>query len=191
MWERGQERFDIFTLAWFSDLISSDSQHVFFLTPALPVTITYSLLTWVTPSLKRKLTLGANSIKPHTMTGPKLYTYTSHNRIEEGKRTQILALDSYKFNATSGCKKRPFLFLCHLSVTLWTAAHISSFVGHASKKQLHIHNADLQLQHLPSTFSCRTKFHIQGQIMPAPVRSSRESRKKSQWGSLVQMRHDL
>ena len=70
-----------------------------------------------TPSLQGKLT-EANNIKAHTMKDPKLYGYTSHNMIVEGKMTHILALDPYKFNDTSGCWKRPFLFLCHLSATL-------------------------------------------------------------------------
>lgn len=131
-------------------------------------------------SLQGKLTLGANNIKPHTIKGPKLYSYTSHNMIEEGKRTHILALDAYKFNATSGCKKTPFLFLCHLSVALWTAAHISSFIGHTPKKQVRVHNVDLQLQHLPPPFSSRTRCHIQGQILPASLWAPRESRKKRQ-----------
>ena len=89
MWERGQERFHIFTVACFSDLISSDSWHVLFLIPA-PCNHYLFLAHMSTPSLQEKLTLGANNIKPHTMRGPKLHSYTSHNMIEEGPTSQPL-----------------------------------------------------------------------------------------------------
>lgn len=72
-----------------------------------------------------------------------------------------------------------------VSVTLWTAAHISSSIGYTPKKQVRTHKADLQLQHLPPLFSCRNRLHIQGQILPAPLWAPRESRKKSPCESLV------
>lgn len=137
-----------------------------------------------TSSLQGKLTLKANNIKPHAMRNCKLYSYTSHYMTEEGKRSHILALDPCEMMlplATRKCLSS----LCHLSVTLGTAIYISSFLGHDSKNQVHTHNVHLQLQCLPPPFSSRTRFHIRGEILPAPLRAPRESREKCNWGTLV------
>lgn len=148
MCKMGQERFRIFTVSHFSDLISSRSQHPSFLYNHYLCHAHMS-----TSSLQRKLTLEANNIKPHTMINPKLYSYTIHNMTEEGKRTHILALDPYEMMLPLVARKGLFS-LCHLSVTPWTVVYISSFLGHYPKNQVHMHNVELQFQSLPPPFSC-------------------------------------